>query len=233
MANTSINNALQAEKTPSIPDFISPATYNPCKGNANSFIKGYNQMAIADRWDEKLKICYFGSFLEGAANICNTIYTNLAANNTKTWSNISEDFMKEFGDQDVKKSVEMRLLQRKQGEHESVKAYFYDLKTLFYEYDPNLNPEDFRKFFENGIRPNVYWAYRLIREDNINMDKFKDIVLRLEDVLEKTPTIFFSTSPTAVPQVNQYTNPLANEGQTNQNMKSEKKNGRKWMCRVR
>ncbi|KAG5865931.1 hypothetical protein JTB14_029022 [Gonioctena quinquepunctata] len=31
MANTTINDALLAEKTPSIPDFISPATYNPCK----------------------------------------------------------------------------------------------------------------------------------------------------------------------------------------------------------
>ncbi|KAG5862199.1 hypothetical protein JTB14_023882 [Gonioctena quinquepunctata] len=103
MANTTINDALLAEKTPSIPDFISPATYNPCKGNANSFIKGYNRTAIANGWDEKLKICYFGSFLEGAANIWYTIYTNLAANNTKTWSDISEDFIKEFGDQDVKK----------------------------------------------------------------------------------------------------------------------------------
>ncbi|KAG5862198.1 hypothetical protein JTB14_023881 [Gonioctena quinquepunctata] len=52
----------------------------------------------------------------------------------------------------------------------------------------------------------------------MNMDKFKDIVLRLEDVLEKTPTNFFPNSPTAVPQVNQYTNPLANEGHTDQNM---------------
>ncbi|KAG5897282.1 hypothetical protein JTB14_011448 [Gonioctena quinquepunctata] len=76
----------------------------------------------------------------------------------------------------------MGLLQRKQKWNENIREYFYDLQALFYEYDPSMDPEEFRKFFEIGISQELYGAYRMLREKTMDMDKFKDIVFRLEDI---------------------------------------------------
>ncbi|KAG5891781.1 hypothetical protein JTB14_006175 [Gonioctena quinquepunctata] len=45
-----------------------------------------------------------------------------------------------------------------------------------------MDPEEFRKFFENGISQELYGAYRMLRKKKMDMDRFKDIVFRLEDI---------------------------------------------------
>lgn len=74
MANITISTVETGEKTPALPQFISPPTYNPCTDSAQSFIATYDRMAVANNWNDGLKILYFHSFLQGAANIWYTEY---------------------------------------------------------------------------------------------------------------------------------------------------------------
>lgn len=43
-------------------------------------------------------------------------------------------------------------------------------------------PLNVRKFFENGMRPDLYPNYRLIREENMDWPKLKQIVVKLDDI---------------------------------------------------
>lgn len=55
-------------------------------------------------------------------------------------------------------------------------------RSFLGEYDPTFNVEEFRKFFENGMDRTLYRSYRLILEKNLDWDKLKKIVRKLEDI---------------------------------------------------
>lgn len=184
MADTTLTEAFTLNQKPAQPQFISPPIFNPCSGNIHSFLSAYERTAIANSWNNALKISYLGSFLEGAANIWFTLYKEKPANKDKTWTQVKVDLTNEFDEGDLHRTLEMRLLNRKQRSGESIKSYFYDLKTLYFEFDQTMNVEGFRKYFENGISPELYTPYRLIRSSHMTMDKFKDIVLSLQDIMD-------------------------------------------------
>ncbi|KAG5869822.1 hypothetical protein JTB14_037557 [Gonioctena quinquepunctata] len=136
MANTTIEETLPRTLQPATPKFIPPPTFNPGTDKASVFLRTYERTAI---------------FLEGAANIWYNRYIENEENYKKTWKDTTNDFLEEYNSGVIKRDLEMRLLQRKQKWNENIREYFFDLQTLFYEYDPSMDPEEFRKFFENGI----------------------------------------------------------------------------------
>lgn len=180
--NTTIAESLANPKTPAVPKFLSPPVFDPCAGNAISFIKTYDRTAAANSWDNNLKISYLGSFLEGAADLWFKKYILKPENLQNTWEDIKGDFLREFEGADVKRMMEKKLWDTKQRPRQSILSYFYELQTVFGEYDPLFNIEEFRKFFENGMDKLLYKSYRLILDDELDWDKFKKIVRKLEDI---------------------------------------------------
>ncbi|KAJ8976199.1 hypothetical protein NQ317_018865 [Molorchus minor] len=199
MANITLSDSLTDPKTPAKPKFLCPPTFNPCSNNALSFMKTYERTAAANGWDEKLKIGYFETFLEGAAELWFQRYKTKADNEQKTWAELKKDFKKEFEGDETK---------RKQKPEESITAYYYELQTLFGEYDPAFDVENFRKFFENGINRNFYQNYRLILEDNIDWDGFKKIINKLEDISSEAQTNDISFNNLSLNETNILANPI-------------------------
>lgn len=182
MANETFADTLTNPVTPVRPKFLCPEIFNPCRGNAASFIKNYERTSAANGWTNTLKMSYFQTFLEGAAELWFKRYIEQAQNQTKTWDEIKGDFIKEYGQEEEKWSLERRLYDRKQKEEESIKSYYYDLQALFGEYDPTYNITDFKKYFENGLKRSMYPNYRLLMEDNLDWQKMNQIINKLDDI---------------------------------------------------
>lgn len=139
--DVTISTSLANPKTPVVPKFLCPPTFDPSSGNAVAFMKNYERTAAANSWDNNLKINYLSTFLEGAAELWFNHYKNAHQNQEKTWDNIKGDFIKEFSGMDVKRVLEKKLYETKQRPTQSIRAYFYELQTLFGDYDPNYNVE--------------------------------------------------------------------------------------------
>ncbi|KAG5881319.1 hypothetical protein JTB14_025704 [Gonioctena quinquepunctata] len=182
MADETLIDSLGTQNAAVKPKFLCPPTFNPCTSSASSFIKKYERTAAANSWNNTHKISYFGTFLEGAAQLWFKRYAANGTNNNKKWEDIKNDFSKEFDGADRTHSVERLLFERKQKPNESIKAYYYELQTLFEDFDTNFELEKFRKFFENGIRKEYYQNYRLLLGENMDWEDFKRIIDKLEDI---------------------------------------------------
>ncbi|KAG5863811.1 hypothetical protein JTB14_023770 [Gonioctena quinquepunctata] len=160
MSNTTIAEAKTESRTPVVPYFVAPPQFNPPKGNkTTTFLRAYERTATANAWTDALKICHFGTYLVGVANIWYNHLIEEPVNSEKNWTEICQAFKAEFDDEDAKRNLERQLMIRQQGRYEAMKSYFLDLKDLFYEYDPTFDPENFIKFSENGIRTDLYGSY--------------------------------------------------------------------------
>lgn len=105
MANTTLSEAFANNEKPAKPQFISPATFNPCTGNVHSFLGSYERTAIANGWNNGLKMSYLTSFLGGAANIWFLIYKEKSINQTKGWAAIKTDLREEFVEGNAQRSI--------------------------------------------------------------------------------------------------------------------------------
>lgn len=184
MADISIHDALTAAKIPAVPQFISPQTFHPCKGSACNFIKNYERAAIANAWDDALKISYLGSFLDGAANLWYKLYIENQQNRDKTWGDIVDDFLREFEDSETHNTLKEKVENRKQMPTESVKDYYYELKTLYYDYDQSLNINEFKKFFEKGLQEEAayhyYWLTNTPNTPPTTMEQLKSLAVTID-----------------------------------------------------
>lgn len=202
--DTTISEALKANKIPAIPTFISPQTFHPSKGNACNFINNYERTAIANGWDNTLKIAYLGSFLEGGANLWYKMYSNDIQNSQKEWAHIVNDFLQEFEDPDLMADLLARVENRKQRANESVKDYFYELKTIFYEYDQTLNPQKFIKFFEKGLTQDAAYHYYWLTHPPNRTPTTLEEIKELATTIDKAPRRFQEhTTPQWSPQSQQ------------------------------
>lgn len=172
---------------PAVPTFISPPIFHPSRGLASTFIANYERTALANGWDNGLKITYFPSFLDGGASLWYKLYSSDGRNAQNTWGRIIEDFLEEFDDPDILRSRLRKLEQRKQGENETVKDYYYELKTLFYEVNQGLEFDAFVKYFEDGLtEESSYHYYWLTHPPNSRPTTFED-VKELAVTIDKAP----------------------------------------------
>ncbi|XP_049824794.1 uncharacterized protein LOC126265925 [Aethina tumida] len=179
---------MKADKIPALPKFLCPPTFNPCTGNATVYIRSYERTATANGWTNSLKMTYFGTFLEGAADHWYQRYKIDEDNQNKTWEDVKMDFLKEYGNHESKRSQERQLYEKKQGPTQSIKSYYFELQELFAEYDQQFRVEEFRKFFETGMAREFYNSYRLIMDDDMSWERLKVIVNKLDDVVQREPT---------------------------------------------
>lgn len=179
---------LKADKIPALPKFLCPPTFNPCTGNATVYIRSYERTATANGWTNSLKMTYFGTFLEGAADHWYQRYKIDEDNQNKTWEDVKMDFLKEYGNHESRRSQERQLYEKKQGPTQSIKSYYFELQELFAEYDQQFRVEEFRKFFETGMAREFYNSYRLIMDDDMSWERLKVIVNKLDDVVQREPT---------------------------------------------
>ncbi|KAG5873426.1 hypothetical protein JTB14_001147 [Gonioctena quinquepunctata] len=182
MADETLIDSLGTQNAAVKPKFLCPPTFNPCTSSASSFIEKYERTAAANSWNNTHKISYFGTFLEGAAQLWFKRYAANGTNNNKKWGDIKNDFSKEFDGADRTHFVERLLFERKQKPNESIKAYSYELQTLFEDFDPNFELEKFRKFFGNEIRKEYCQNYRLLLGENMGWEDFRRIIDKLEDI---------------------------------------------------
>lgn len=188
MADTTIQEANTAGRTPAIPKFLCPPIFNPATDNPLNFIRCYERCAAANGWDNILKMNYFGSFLDGAAVCWYNKFVREAENLHKTWKTVTEDFCKEFGGDQPLQKMKFKFNIRTQKETESIKEYFYDLLYLAEEVQDDMPFENFRDKFENGLHPLFHENYYLLCSANMTMATLKSIVFKLHEIRERAMT---------------------------------------------
>ncbi|KAJ3640457.1 hypothetical protein Zmor_003751 [Zophobas morio] len=128
---STIKEAFESSKSAATPQFVSPPIFDPCFHDAETILGSYDRCAIANGWDENLKIAYFGTFFSGIAN---RWYENYVENNiSSTWKDIVLEFKVEFPLKP--KDAEFEFANKKQFDSEGIREYFYKLKLLTYDVD--------------------------------------------------------------------------------------------------
>lgn len=183
--DTTLGAAAAAERTPSLPKFVSPAIFNPCTSNPIQFIRSYERAAIANGWNDTHKINYFSCFLEGAASVWYDKYTSKARNASKTWKEIAQDFITEFGGENPLKQIKFKWNKRRQGDTEDIKHYFFDLYYLANELDPNMTFDKFKEHFEEGLHPSYFEMYYMMCQPTMEMDDLKALIIKISGIKEK------------------------------------------------
>jgi Retrotransposon gag protein/Zinc knuckle len=182
MANTTITEAMNAGKKPTVPQFISPPTFHPSKTSATSFLNSYERTSIANGWDDSLKISYLETFLEGAAHLWFQRYK--ADNADKTWLDIRDDFKTEFEDTDSCALAKERVENRKQKSNETVREYFYDLQVIYSEYRSTTDFAEFRTYFEKGLQEDTfyhyYWLTHSPNKPPSDMKELKELTITID-----------------------------------------------------
>ncbi|KYB24698.1 hypothetical protein TcasGA2_TC031841 [Tribolium castaneum] len=186
MADTTIRQALATAKTPATPKFLSPPSFNPATVDPNTFIQTYNRVALANAWDDNLKIAYLPIFLEKAASVWYNEYTGEAQNATKTWRQLVADFLEEFGRGNSTKNARMRFESRKQGVNEDIKSYYFELLSLQQEYDPQMSDATFRMFFEEGLLPQLAETFLMFSDPEMSKRDIKNLVFKISEVKKKS-----------------------------------------------
>ena len=200
---STIKEAFESSKSPATPQFVSPPIFDPCFHDAETFLRSYDRCAIANGWDENLKITYFGTFLSGIAN---RWYENYVENNTSsTWRDIVLEFKVEFPLK-PNKDAEFEFANRKQFNSESIREYFYKLKLLAYDVDPLMDDSQFIKYFERGLHPKFYTNYQLSKHDCTTIYDLTTIIDKLEKIDKNTSTSINELRPKTPFSPNGYVN---------------------------
>ena len=182
MANVTILDATATGRKATIPQFISPPTFHPCKNNATDFLNNYERTAIANGWDETLKIAYFETFLDGASNLWFQEYKQNKGNND--WDDILRDFKIEFEDTDYQGKLKQKFEDRRQSEEESVVNYLYELRVLYTNYKNTIDMEEFLNTFGKGLTEenyyNYYWLTNIPNKPPANIEELKQIAITID-----------------------------------------------------
>ena len=214
MADVTISNAFESKKTPAIPNFISPEIFDPKRDDPERFLKNYERAAVANAWDNNLKIIYFGSFLSGIAN---RWYEHLVdTEGDKKWEDVKKEFLKEFQMSDYSGDKEMQFENRKQGKDESVKEFFFDLLFLAHEVDPDMTDQRFIKYFEKGMLNKYFSNYKILKPDGVSIPGLKPIIEKLDAIERRADNISENPPETSSSQQQSWTNrqPRPNYGNT-------------------
>lgn len=67
--HVTISTSLENPKTPVVPKFLCPSTFDLFSGNAVAFMKKLGRTAAANSWDNHLKFTYPSTFLEEASEL--------------------------------------------------------------------------------------------------------------------------------------------------------------------
>lgn len=183
--NTTLQNALAEQKNPATPKFLSPPNFEPSLDSPISFIKKYDRIANCNGWSDVYKITYLGNYLQNSANFWYTEYIVDDTNNNNDWEKIKKDFIKEFSGEQPMRKLKFRLNTRKQNDNEDIKKYYFELRALAQEIDPNMAFETFRDHFENGLHSSYYETYYLMSNANMTYDTLKTLVLKLSEIRER------------------------------------------------
>lgn len=101
-------------------------------------------MAVANNWNDALKIIYFHS-----PNIWYAEYKE--GHPDSNWLLIYHAFKTEFCDDNSSLQLPSKVRERTQGPLEPTKNYFYDLRVLYEEYKRVVDFVDFQQIFQNGL----------------------------------------------------------------------------------
>jgi hypothetical protein len=208
MANTTIADVLNATRQATLPQFVSPPIFHPGKTCASEFIKAYERSALANGWDDSLKIAYFETFLDGAANIWFQKYKTEKQNSV--WADIDEDFRMEFEDIGFTEERRKRVEKKKQQKEESVVSYLYELQVLYHNYKSEMDIEEFIQFVSKGLtEENYYHYYWLTSPPNKppdSLDQLKRIAVTIDRAPRRTeaPESRVPSAPPTPQQTNHY-----------------------------
>lgn len=169
-------------KTPVLPEFIQPPNFDPRFDCPVSFIQKYDRITDKNGWSHAFKIKYLNCYLENAALVWFKKYVNNKDNFNKNWQDLKTDFIKQFGGENPFRKLKSKFRTRIQGENEDIKYYYYDLLSIAYEIDSEVNFDFFREQFENGLHESYNKYYYLLVTENMNFESLKNIVHKLNDL---------------------------------------------------
>jgi len=132
-------------------------------------------MAVANNWNDALKILYFQSFLQGAANLWYTEYKE--GHPDSNWPLICQAFKKEFDDDNCSLRLLAKVRERTQDPLEPTRKYFYDLRVRYEEYKRDIDFGEFQEIFQNGLtteaKARYYWLIHFPNQPPRSLEEIK------------------------------------------------------------
>ena len=150
---------------PAVPAFISAESFSSGQC-ALTFLDNYERCAKSNAWSNELKIYFFFSYLQGAADKWYQLYIAEESNLDKTWDQLKRDFLEEWGPKNPKREARKKLQNLKQGRAEKTLAFYYELLFLYGTYDPSKNFEFFLDYFEDGLADEAAERYYYFTNPN-------------------------------------------------------------------
>jgi len=190
MANTTIVEAQETQKTAAIPQFVNPPTFNPRQDSTMAFIRAYDRCAIANGWDYAHKLIYFETFLDGVAQLWFKEYQTRHPDST--WDNVVEAFHNEFNIDNQQDAAKRKLQQRKQEQNESTRNFLFELRVLYDEYRSPLRLTELRQCFEDGLNEECYYHYYWLTsatDKPETWEELKNLTTKIDNAPKRRPAV--------------------------------------------
>ncbi|XP_030745177.1 uncharacterized protein LOC115874222 [Sitophilus oryzae] len=176
---------MEFQRLPVLPKFVELPTFDPRYDCPVSFISNYDKITDRNGWDCAYKIRYLQCYLKHASVFWFQKYATNKDNLQKTWPDLKKDFISNFGGDITIRKLKSKLRSRKQDANEDIKHYYFDLLSMFQEIYDEINFEQFRDYFENGLHPSYDKYYFMLSSRDMDFTALNNIVYKLSDLKDR------------------------------------------------
>jgi hypothetical protein len=138
---------------------LTPPTFSGSPGeDVNAFLSKFNRIAAANAWDEETKIRLMPCFLTGTAGRWLNAFADYDPENGTiegNWHEFCRSIKTAFRGAWATELKECELRERKQGPNEPIDDYFYDVRALCREVNPEMNDLEIVRQLIKGLRPEL------------------------------------------------------------------------------
>ena len=134
------------------------------------FIRKYERVAKALKWDESTKRDKFPNYLADAGEEFHYIYVDCPDDDDKpeNWEALKKAFLDHFMRGDYKSHLSKELRSRKKDPNESMVVYITAIQTICHDLDENMSQVQIVEYCLNGLDPDIAAQIQLFNPDNVS-----------------------------------------------------------------
>lgn len=159
-----------------------PEIFDGNKPPARRWIDDYEKAAQVNGWPDAVKVKYFSTFLDRAANDWFVTVAKRKLGDSPVWSDLRAAFIRHYlGDAD-KQMLRRQLEQTKQGERERATNFIPRVLRMIELVDPDKSERDLVDIILSKLR--IIFQDKLVLANLYTIEQLNDACLRIESNLE-------------------------------------------------
>lgn len=134
---------------------IEPPSFCGENEDAEEYVRRYNNIAAANRWDNATKVLLFPCYLKGTALNWYEVYKKRNEEGGMNWENVTRDFQNAFRAAGTERMAEVELTRRKQATGETIQAFIFDMLRICLKVDPLMTDRAKVGHILRGLLPHI------------------------------------------------------------------------------